>query len=68
MDMYRQPVKLLAACEKLLEVTLARPLPEPSPQGHIRIFMTNTRGADEFLSPRQFETFYCRRSRGWCRG
>lgn len=58
MDMYRQPDKLLAACEKILEFTLARPLPEPNPQGHTRIFMTNTRGSDDFLSPKQFDTFY----------
>lgn len=57
-DMYRQPDKVLKASEKILELTLARPLPKPSPQGHIRIFMTNTRGSDDFLSPRHFDTFY----------
>ena len=33
LDMYRRPDKLLAACEKITEMTLARPLPRPSPLG-----------------------------------
>jgi len=57
-DIYRQPEKVLAACDKILEFTLARPLPKPSPLGYVRMFMTNTRGSDEFLSPKQFEKFY----------
>jgi uroporphyrinogen-III decarboxylase len=57
-DMYRHPDELIRACEKILEFTLTRPLPKPSEQGHIRMFMTNTRGSDDFLSPKQFETFY----------
>lgn len=58
MDMYRQPDKIIAACEKMLELTLARPLPPPNENGNIRIFMTNTRGSDEFLSKEQFDRFY----------
>jgi hypothetical protein len=58
MDMYRRPEKVLQTCEKILELTLARPLPPPSEQGHIRLFMTNTRGSDDFLSPKQFAAFY----------
>jgi uroporphyrinogen-III decarboxylase len=58
MDMFRQPDKLLAACEKILELTLERPLPPPSEFGYTRIFMTNTRGSDDFLSKKQFDTFY----------
>jgi uroporphyrinogen-III decarboxylase len=58
MDMYRQPDKLIQACEKILKLTLARPIPPPSPSGQIRIFMTNTRGSDDFLSKKMFDTFY----------
>ncbi len=58
LDMYRQPDKVIAACEKILEMTLARPVPRPSENGNIRMFMTNTRGSDEFLSKEQFDTFY----------
>jgi uroporphyrinogen-III decarboxylase len=58
MDMYRQPDTLIKACEKILEMTLARPIPKPSPCGQIRVFMTNTRGSDDFLSKKMFDTFY----------
>ena len=58
MDMYRQPDKITAACEKILELTLSKPLPPPNENGNIRIFMTNTRGSDEFLSKEQFDRFY----------
>jgi len=57
-DMFRQPEKLQRACEKILELELERPMPPPSKQGNIRIFMTNTRGSDNFLSTKQFDTFY----------
>jgi hypothetical protein len=57
-DMFRRPDKLLAACEKILEMTLERPLPNPTSLGNIRIFMTNTRGSDDFMGPKQFDTFY----------
>jgi hypothetical protein len=58
MDMYRQPDKLIKACEKVLELTLARPIPKPSPMGQIRTFMTITRGSDDFISRKMFDTFY----------
>jgi hypothetical protein len=58
LDMFRQPDKLLAACEFLLEKTLERPLPKPNEYGNMRIFMTNTRGSDDFMSTKQFHAFY----------
>ncbi len=58
LDLYRQPDRLIAACDKILELTLARPLPPPNESGNIRVFMTNTRGADQFLSKEQFDRFY----------
>jgi hypothetical protein len=58
LDMYRQPDKLIAACEKVLEITLSRPIPKPSPCGQTRLFMTVTRGSDDFLSKKMFDTFY----------
>jgi hypothetical protein len=57
-DMFRHPDKLIQACDKILERTLARPLPPPNEKGYIRMFMTNTRGSDDFLSKKQFDTFY----------
>ncbi|OGN94884.1 MAG: hypothetical protein A2Y89_01035 [Chloroflexi bacterium RBG_13_51_18] len=58
MDMFRQPDKLIEACEFILKKTLERPIPKPSENGYTRIFMTNTRGSDDFLSMKQFQTFY----------
>jgi|WetSurMetagenome_2_1015567.scaffolds.fasta_scaffold59838_2 hypothetical protein len=58
LDMYRQPDKLLAACDFILEKSLKRPLPPPNEYGHLRMFMTNTRGSDDFMSTKQFEKFY----------
>jgi hypothetical protein len=57
-DMFRQPDKLLAACEFLLKKTLERPIPSPSENGYYRIFMTITRGSEDFLSKKQFDSFY----------
>jgi uroporphyrinogen-III decarboxylase len=58
LDMFRQPDKLAETCEFILKKTLERPIPEPSENGYTRIFMTNTRGSDEFMSMKQFQTFY----------
>jgi hypothetical protein len=58
LDMFRQPDKVLEMCEFLYRKTLERPAPEPSENGHTRIFMTNTRGSDDFMSMQQFRAFY----------
>jgi len=57
-DMFRQPDKIIEMCEFILKKTLERPMPQPNENGHIRMFMTNTRGSDEFMSKKQFDTFY----------
>jgi hypothetical protein len=58
LDMFRRPDKLLKICEFVLEKTLARPLGKPNEYGNLRVFMTITRGSDEFMSMKQFNTFY----------
>lgn len=57
-DIFRQPDKIVELCEFLLKKTLERPMPQPNENGNIRIFMTNTRGSDDFMSMKQFKTFY----------
>lgn len=57
-DIFRQPDKLIEACEKILELEMQRPLPPPSPLGYYRMFMTNTRGSDDFMSTKHFDKFY----------
>jgi hypothetical protein len=58
LDMYRRPEKVLQACDYLLKKALERPMPPPNEFGNARFFMTNTRGTDDFMSMKQFETFY----------
>ncbi len=58
MDMFRQPEKIEEMCEFILKKTLERTIPEPTENGYTRIFMTNTRGSDEFMSMKQFQRFY----------
>jgi uroporphyrinogen-III decarboxylase len=60
LDMYRQPAKLLAACEKILEWRIAGATPaDPAQRGNPkRVFMPLNRGAEGFMSRKQFETFY----------
>jgi hypothetical protein len=57
-DMFRQPDKVIEICEFILKQTLERVQLEPDMNGHMRVFMTNTRGSDDFLSKKQFDTFY----------
>jgi hypothetical protein len=57
-DMFRRPDKVVEMCEFILKKTLERPMPEPNENGYTRVFMTNTRGSDDFMSMKQFQTFY----------
>ena len=57
-DMFRQPDRLIELCEFILKKTLERPMPQPNEYGNIRMFMTVTRGSDDFLSTKQFHKFY----------
>ncbi len=58
MAMFRKPDKLIELCEFILKEQLALTPLVPDENGDIRIFMTNTRGIDEFLSKEQFAKFY----------
>jgi uroporphyrinogen-III decarboxylase len=57
-DMYRNGDKILEACERIMNDSVSQPLPPPSENGYIRLFMTNTRGSDDFMSNKLFEKFY----------
>jgi uroporphyrinogen-III decarboxylase len=58
LDMFRRPDKLIDLCEYILDRSLRKALPPPNEYGNRRIFMTVTRGSDEFMSAKQFDTFY----------
>jgi hypothetical protein len=60
LDMYRYPDKLLAACDKILEWRIKKAVPaDPNKRGNPkRLFLALHRGAEGFMSLKQFETFY----------
>jgi hypothetical protein len=60
LDMYRQPEKLLQACEAILDRRIARATPaDPKKRGNPkRIGMPLWRGDQAFMSDQQFRRFY----------
>jgi len=58
LDMYRCPDKLLAAIEKISQQTLKRIAAAPKAKEFTTTFVALHRGADGFMSIRQFEKFY----------
>ena len=57
-DMYRCPDKLLAVMEKLVPISIKMGLDLARDTGHPIIGFMLHKGADGFMSPEQFETFY----------
>jgi uroporphyrinogen-III decarboxylase len=58
MDMYRQPEKLTAACEKLLPIMLETAVPAAKASGNSRVLIPLHKGSDNFMSLDQFKRFY----------
>jgi uroporphyrinogen-III decarboxylase len=58
LDMYRRPDKLLAAIEKLSQQSLELIAAAPKPERFTTTFIALHRGADGFMSLKQFEKFY----------
>jgi len=58
MDMFRQPDKVLAACEALTPHLLHIAASGADPAGNVPIGLWMHRGCVPFLSPEQFEKFY----------
>lgn len=58
LDMYRCPDKLLAAMDKLSRQTISRIPPAPKDGPFTTTFIALHRGADGFMSLKQFERFY----------
>ena len=57
LDLFRQPDKVLAACERLTQVAIDFVLRRPAPATPV-IFIPLHKGADGFMSDEQFRTFY----------
>lgn len=58
LDMFKVPDKLLAAQEKLFPLILATAVQGAKASGNPRVFIPLHRGADGFMSVKQFEKFY----------
>jgi hypothetical protein len=58
LDMFRQPDSLIKACEKLLPILLGMAVATAKISGNPRVFIPLHRGAEGFMSLKQFETFY----------
>ena len=57
-DMFRQPDKLLELIDFILKEEIENTPLVPDEHGEVSVFMTNTRGSDDFISKKQFDTFY----------
>lgn len=58
LDMFRQPDKIIDACEKLLPIMIEKGVSAARRSGNPRVFIPLHRGAEGFMSLEQFETFY----------
>ncbi len=58
LDLYRDKDMVVAACEKLLPVALKKSIESAKRTGNPRIALPLHRGAESFMSAKQFETFY----------
>jgi uroporphyrinogen-III decarboxylase len=57
-DMYRQPAKLLEALDVVADMTIRQILTSPASARNLRVFFPLHKGADGWMSQKQFETFY----------
>jgi hypothetical protein len=58
LDMFRRPDKVIAACERLVQVAIDWPLKKARSPVVPLCFIPLHKGADGFMSDEQFETFY----------
>ena len=58
LDMYRKPDKLLAAIDRLLPIQISTGISMAKTSGNPRVFVPLHRGSAEFMSDKQFHTFY----------
>lgn len=57
-DMYRRPEKVLAACDKIADLTIRSVLKSADLENHHFVSYPLHKGADGWMSQKQFETFY----------
>jgi len=57
-DMYRRPDKVLEACDKIADFTIDSIVKNPMAPNFLRITYPLHKGADGWMSKKQFDTFY----------
>ena len=57
-DIYRRPDKVIAACDKIADFTIRSILKSPTSSGIFIVTYPLHKGADGWMSQKQFETFY----------
>jgi uroporphyrinogen-III decarboxylase len=57
-DLYRRPEKVLAACDKIADLTIKSILRSPGITRGVMVMYPLHKGADGWMSQKQFETFY----------
>jgi hypothetical protein len=57
-DMYRRPDKVLEACDKIADITIKSVLSSPNITNTLKVSYPLHKGADGWMSQKQFETFY----------
>ena len=58
LDMYRQPEKLIEVFDWMMPLQIKKALESAKAGGRSRVFFALHRGADNFMSKKQFEIFY----------
>jgi uroporphyrinogen-III decarboxylase len=58
LDMYRNPHKLIKACEKALPLTIRQGVGSAKASHNPRVFIALHGGHEAFMSPQQFQRFY----------
>ncbi len=57
-DMFRRPEKLLEAIDTVTDFTIRQTIEAANASGAVTVFFPLHKGADGFMSPKQFEKFY----------
>ncbi|MGB9879622.1 MAG: uroporphyrinogen decarboxylase family protein, partial [Anaerolineae bacterium] len=58
LDLYQRPEKVLAACDRMVDVVFRSVLEKTTPDSIPGVFMPLHKGLDTFMSPEHFQTFY----------
>jgi hypothetical protein len=58
LDMYRRPGQVLESIEKITELTISTAISSAKALGNLMIIFPLHKGADGWMNPKQFETFY----------